>query len=113
MYHSSLKFFIERRPFDSGGVALYVSTRAGVNGRASTARALPIQFKALENEKEEMSIPAPCLMADAEDMQQLMDELWRSGFRPTEGTGSAGSLAATERHLADMRHLVFKTKPSA
>lgn len=46
-----------------------------------------------------------------EQAQNLIDELWRVGFRPSEGSGSAGSLAATERHLADMRHLVFKTKP--
>lgn len=38
--------------------------------------------------------------------QILMDDLWNSGIRPTEGTGSAGSLAATERHLADFRKLV-------
>jgi hypothetical protein len=43
--------------------------------------------------------------------QQLMDELWRCGLRPSEGTGSAGSLAATERHLKDLQRLVFK--PSA
>lgn len=35
--------------------------------------------------------------------QQLIDELWRCGLRPSEGTGSAGSLAATERHLKDMQ----------
>ncbi len=40
--------------------------------------------------------------------QQLMDELWNVGFRPSEGTGSAGSLAATQRHLGDMRSLVGK-----
>jgi len=39
--------------------------------------------------------------------QQLMDNLWQCGLRPTEGTGSAGSLKATERHLEDMRRLVF------
>jgi hypothetical protein len=38
--------------------------------------------------------------------QQLMDDLWRCGVRPTEGSGSAGSLAATERHLEDMRRIV-------
>jgi hypothetical protein len=38
--------------------------------------------------------------------QVLMDDLWAAGIRPTEGTGSAGSLAATERHLRDMRALV-------
>jgi len=39
--------------------------------------------------------------------QELMDGLWSAGVRPTEGTGSAGSLAATERHLEDMRAMVF------
>ena len=40
--------------------------------------------------------------------QTLMDDLWNVGLRPTEGAGSAGSLAATQRHLEDMRTLVFK-----
>jgi hypothetical protein len=42
--------------------------------------------------------------------QELMDDLWQCGVRPSEGSGSAGSLAATERHLHDMRALVFKNK---
>lgn len=42
------------------------------------------------------------------DAQTLMDDLWRAGLRPTEGAGSAGALAATQRHLEDMRMLVFK-----
>lgn len=42
------------------------------------------------------------------EAQVLMDDLWNCGIRPTEGTGSAGSLRATERHLEDMRKLVFK-----
>lgn len=40
--------------------------------------------------------------------QSLMDDLWKYGFRPTEGKGSAGALAATEKHLKDMRMLVSK-----
>ncbi len=39
--------------------------------------------------------------------QVLMDELWNCGLRPTEGTGSAGSLAATQKHLEDMRTIAF------
>lgn len=31
--------------------------------------------------------------------QELMDELWAVGLRPSEGTGSAGALAATQKHL--------------
>lgn len=45
---------------------------------------------------------------DLEAAQYLMDSLWRCGLRPTEGTGSAGALAATESHLKDMRDLVFR-----
>ena len=39
--------------------------------------------------------------------QNLMDELWQAGLRPSEGTGSAGSLRATEKHLEDMRKIAF------
>lgn len=38
--------------------------------------------------------------------QALMDSLWECGIRPTQGSGSAGSLAATQNHLEDMRSLV-------
>jgi hypothetical protein len=44
------------------------------------------------------------------EAQELMDNLWQVGIRPSEGTGSAGQLAATQRHLEDMRRLVFKDK---
>jgi hypothetical protein len=50
----------------------------------------------------------PMLQLENDVAQQLMDELWLCGLRPTEGSGSAGSLAATERHLADMRSIVAK-----
>lgn len=42
--------------------------------------------------------------------QELMDELWHCGLRPSEGTGSAGQLSATQKHLEDMRTLVFEGK---
>ena len=40
--------------------------------------------------------------------QQLIDDLWDCGLRPSEGSGSAGQLAAVERHLKDMQTLVFE-----
>jgi hypothetical protein len=49
----------------------------------------------------------PSLELTMQAAQTLMDDLWQAGLRPTEGTGSAGSLAATERHLKDMQRLVF------
>lgn len=58
---------------------------------------------------EENTQTRPSLFLDKDEAQQLMDELWRIGARPTEGSGSAGSLAATERHLRDMQAIVKKT----
>jgi hypothetical protein len=40
--------------------------------------------------------------------QRLMDDLWEAGLRPSEGTGSAGALFAVQKHLDDMRKIVFK-----
>jgi hypothetical protein len=51
---------------------------------------------------------SPAAYLDQNDAQGLMDSLWSAGLRPSEGSGSAGALAATQRHLDDMRTLVFK-----
>jgi len=40
--------------------------------------------------------------------QELIDDLWQCGVRPSEGSGSAGQLAAVQKHLEDMRSLVWK-----
>jgi hypothetical protein len=37
----------------------------------------------------------------------LMDQLWNCGLRPTEGTGSAGALGATQKHLADLKEILY------
>jgi len=42
------------------------------------------------------------------EAQELMDNLYSCGIRPTEGTGSAGSMEKVEAHLQDMRRIVFK-----
>jgi hypothetical protein len=55
----------------------------------------------------EMEPLSPSFTISVEAAQALMDSLWQCGLRPTEGTGSAGALAATQAHLADMRKLVF------
>lgn len=53
-------------------------------------------------------VSGPSLTMEREEAQALMDSLWQCGLRPSEGTGSAGALAATQRHLEDMRKLVFE-----
>jgi len=56
---------------------------------------------------EEGQLSQPTMFLDATKAQSLMDGLWDCGIRPSEGTGSAGAMAATQKHLDDMRRLVF------
>jgi hypothetical protein len=63
---------------------------------------------------EEGAIPPVAFRLSMVEAQALMDRLWMAGLRPTEGSGSAGALSATERHLKDMQTLVFeKNTPEA
>lgn len=73
----------------------------------SIAVVQPIILKTPNPEDWMNEIPAAFDLTP-EEAQQFMDELWRVGVRPTAGAGSVGQLAATERHLEDMRTLVFK-----
>ncbi len=63
----------------------------------------------LEEMDDGMLIQSSSFHLGLDQAQTLMDDLWHCGLRPTEGAGSAGALRATERHLEDMRTLVFKT----
>ncbi len=60
---------------------------------------------------EEGATPPVAMRLEHIEAQALMDRLWKAGLRPTEGSGSAGALAATEHHLKDMQTLVFKREP--
>lgn len=71
-----------------------------------TAYAEPMQLTKIK-EDEDRSAIRETMNLHGEEAQQLLDELWRIGIRPSNGEGSVGQLGATERHLADMRRLVF------
>lgn len=90
------EFFVERVLY---GHYLNVYVRQGIGV------AQPIVFK---DQESDLEISPPALQIGMTAAQQLMDELWRAGLRPSEGSGSAGALAATERHLKDMQRIVFK-----
>lgn len=74
--------------------------------RQGEATAEPIVMK----QRDPNLMLEPSLSLEPEAAQTLMDDLWNCGIRPTEGTGSAGALAATQRHLEDMRKLVFNER---
>jgi len=71
--------------------------------RSSGSAAMPVTFKKVVT--GEAIVPA--MTISEKSAQNLMDELWSVGIRPTEGKGSAGSLAATQSHLEDMRTIAF------
>jgi len=94
----NLKFHAERQPF-TGGMALHVG--ADQDGKLFVGTPLVMR------DAEPGMVTRPVMTLTQTAAQQLMDELWNCGLRPSEGAGSAGQLAATERHLADMRTLTF------
>lgn len=78
----------------------------GDSGRRSIAKTVTF-----EEIQENVVIPesqSPLLHINQESAQLLMNDLWHLGVRPSDGTGSTGQLQATEKHLEDMRKLVFK-----
>ena len=104
-------FKVHRMPWlrDTIGVHI-VRTETSEDNTAKKYIAKPLVFRELG--VNDMRVEQPhTFTVEIECAQQLMDELWRVGIRPTNGAGSTGQLAATEHHLNDMRALVFKTKP--
>lgn len=89
----------------SGLIDVILVADVGLN-YANRVVGKPIEF-ALVDQADPYPRP-PTMTLDSVAAQLLIDQLWNCGVRPSEGTGSAGSLAATERHLADMRAIAFK-----
>ena len=81
----------------------YVYSQSG----SGISLAHPLVLEHVENAATPQMPPTFELAVDA--AQALMDSLWDLGLRPSEGTGSAGSLKATQNHLADMRSIVAKS----
>jgi len=92
--------FMARKNDWSFGISLY----ARIDVPEGECVAMPMAFE----QRESGLVSEPFAQISIESAQQLMDELWQCGLRPSEGTGSAGSLAATEKHLRDMRTIVDK-----
>ena len=89
---------VQNAPWYDGIEILITET---TNGRRSVAKTVTLE------EMKPGEYCEPTMSIKHKEAQQLIDELWQAGLRPTEGTGSAGSLKATERHLEDMRKIAF------
>lgn len=97
---SGMELRVERRPLGAR-LEFYLLSHHPA-GKLSLGKS--ITFEPLE---EDMWAPQPTFSLGQTEAQALMDQLWQCGLRPSEGSGSAGSLAATERHLEDMRKLAL------
>lgn len=101
-----------REPWLCGTVAIRIAQITNNDGVRTVALAKPL-ILAVKTREELYVDHEPTMRIQPEEAQQFMDELWSVGIRPTEGAGSVGQMAATEKHLEDMRTLVFsKTNPT-
>lgn len=89
-----------------GEFELYLYARDTTDGVCTVSAAKPVAMEQV-SEMFAGTHSAPMLSLSEAEAQQLMDELWRAGVRPKDGTGSTGQIAAMQLHLDDMRALVF------
>jgi len=102
---SYLRFFINKS-WDKGGFELFGMFDNPDHPDISVLH--PIQMESKKRNSGEQV--KPFAIAKPEDLQVIMDELWKAGIRPDCGEGHIGELNATNRHLEDMRTLVFENK---
>lgn len=101
-----LKFFAERVDFGRYIALHAIQPFGGKVGDLPDAVAQPVVF--VERKPNEfIGEHDAMLRLRIEEAQSLMDELWQCGLRPSEGTGSAGALAATQKHLEDMQGIAI------
>jgi hypothetical protein len=56
----------------------------------------------------EQACPEPALLLDRGGAQQLMDDLWRAGIRPSDRKELPGETQALREHVSDLRKITFK-----
>lgn len=108
MSKDTLEFYAADRDFRHL-VDIHIRRYVFRDGVAAQLTAQPLQFVDTTATADNYNpCEAAAIRMKRDEAQSLMDELWRIGLRPTEGSGSAGSLAATQEHLRDMRSIVAK-----
>lgn len=86
-------------------IGLHISMAYGPESKIIHV-AQPLTYVDVDRDRMETG-EQPAIQLTMADAQQLIDQLWKCGLRPSEGSGSAGALSAVERHLDDMRQIAF------
>lgn len=98
---------VRRTPyFERDRLNVDIWSRHGPDGRI-LAVAEPLTLKTVDEATAAAHYQEPTFKMFADTAQKLMDDLWDCGLRPSEGTGSAGAMAATQKHLDDLRTVAF------
>lgn len=99
--NGSMRITADRHPWN-----MFIELRAGVpSEQGGYVVAQPVVMEPIA----EGETADPFMRLNPADAQQLMDELWRLGIRPSQEQGSIGQAAAMLRHLDDMRTIAFHT----
>lgn len=99
--NGNMRITADRHPW-----SLHVELRAGVQGSDGKFQILqPVAYAEIPEGQQ----ADPFLKLSPADAQQLLDELWRCGIRPSQEQGSTGQSAAMQKHLDDMRTIAFHT----
>lgn len=102
MQHEGLHIGVDRVSYRRK-VAIYIGFFRGGDIKA---HAKPIQFEELSPEEIGVMPEKPVAELRIEEAQQLADELWNAGIRPTQAKQSHGAFEAVGAHLNDMRAIV-------
>ncbi|MBT9571087.1 MAG: hypothetical protein IV106_08260 [Pseudomonas umsongensis] len=101
-----MRITADRHPWN-----MFIELRAGIqNEQGAFVVVQPVVMEPIG----EAEITEPFMRLKPADAQQLLDELWRCGIRPSQEQGSVGQAAAMQKHLDDMRTIAFhalKVKP--
>jgi len=98
MIDDALKFHVILNPAKAFDLDVYAITK--------DAFAAPATFEP----RDQTHRIEPVFTLTQEEAQTLANALWEAGIRPTGGHGSAGEREAMQRHLDDMRKLVFERR---
>ena len=98
-----LELKLHHVPWDLRTAFCLVGRSIGPNDERRHYMATNITFEPIG----EGQLMEPTFKLRRDQVQALMDELYRIGVRPSE-QGTAGELEATKAHLKDMRALVAK-----
>lgn len=101
------KFHVSRDVY--GDTNIHFGTRIGDDGKYLVALPATMEQRDFATVSPRVA-PSPMITLWERDapfaLQSLMDALWQIGIRPSD-IGTPGHLAATTKHLEDMRAIAF------